>query len=109
MLYVYNAHSDALRLEIQTQKLPSHIQGRLRRMMAIISPTLTVMPQRDASALAAYENDLAALCHKTCLHKVVHDEDWANGAGFVHLDLIVEVRLVKGLSCEITGGNDHNI
>ena len=109
MLYMHNAHRDALRLEIQTQKLTNHVQGRFRCMMTVIAPALTLMPQRDASALAAHENDLAVLCQKTCFYKVVHDEDWADRAGFVHFDLILEVRLVKGFGCEIARGDDYNI
>ena len=104
-----NPHRNPLLLQIQTQQLPHHIQCALTRMMAIIAPSLALMPQRDTPALAAHENDLAPLGQQPSFDQIVHDKNRADRADGVHLHLVVPGRLVEGFGAEVTGGDDDSV
>lgn len=46
-----DSDSDPLILQVQTQKLPDHIQSTLARMMGVIASAFLLMSQRDTSTL----------------------------------------------------------
>ena len=103
---MHDPHRNSLILQIQAQQLPHHVQRRLASMVPIVPSTLLLMPQRNAPTLRAHQHHLGAFCQAPLLHEMVHQKDWCNGAGGVHLDLLLPIRLVERLQPKVSGADD---
>lgn len=79
------------------------------RMMTVVSTSLAVVSEGNASALGADEDDFCPCSHQASFHQVMNDEDRAYSAGLVHGHPILEVWGIKGLGCEVACSDDDDV
>lgn len=78
-------------------------------MSTVVAAMSMLVPQCDAAALPTHENDPASLFQQALLHEGIHEEEWANGRGFVHQEFLLVVERVKPFLCKVACAEDEEV
>ena len=106
---MHHTHGNTLRLEVDAQQLRSHVECSLAAMSTVVAAMSMLVPQCDAAALPTHENDPAPLFQQALLHKGIHEEERANGRGFVHQELLLVVERVELFLCKVACAEDEEV